>query len=54
MLCYVDYFLHIGFNTKEDMDDFNIIYRLKGGFGPPDRYIGANVEKGKLEGGRVV
>ena len=31
-----------------------MIYRLKGGFGPPDRYLGANVEKVQLKDGRVV
>ena len=42
-LCYVDDFLHIGFKPKEDIDNLNMIYRLKEGFGPPDRYLGANV-----------
>ena len=45
MLCYVDDLLHIGFNTKEDMDALNMVYRLNEGFGPPDRYLSANVEK---------
>ena len=30
-----------------------MIYRLKEGFGPPDQYLGANVEKVQLEDGRV-
>ena len=42
IMCYVDDFLHISFNPKEDMDDLNIIYQLKEDFGPPDQYIGAN------------
>ena len=54
MLCYVDELLQIGFNPKEDMDALNIIYRLKEGFGPPDRYLGANVEKLQLKDGQVV
>ena len=54
MLCYVDDLLHIGFKPKEDMDALNMIYRLKEGFGPPDRYLGANVEKVQLKDGRVV
>ena len=54
MLCYVDGFLHIGFNPKEDMDTLNIIYPLKEGFGPPDRYLRTNVEKVQLKGGLVV
>ena len=36
------------------MDWVNIIYRLKDGFGPPDQYLGANVEKVQLKDGRVV
>ena len=31
-----------------------MIYRLKEGFGPPDRYLGANVEKVQLKHERVV
>ena len=31
-----------------------MLYRLKEGFGPPDRYLGANVEKVQLKDGRVV
>ena len=54
MLCYVDEFLHIDFNPKEDMDVLNMIYRLKGGFGPPDRYLGENIEKVQLKDGRVL
>ena len=54
MLCYVDKLLHIVFKPKEDMDALNMIYRLTEGFGPPDRYLGANVEKVQLKDGRVV
>ena len=54
MLCYVDDLLHIGFNTKEDMDALNMVYRLNEGFGPPDRYLSANVEKVQLKDGQVV
>ena len=54
MLCYVDDLPHIGFNIKEDMDALNMIYWLKGVFGTPDQYLGANVEKLQLKGGRVV
>ena len=32
----------------------NQIYRPKEGFGPPDRYLGANVDKVQLEDGRTV
>ena len=54
MICYVVDLIHIGFKPKEDMDVINMIYRLKEGFGPPDRYLGANVEKVQLKDERVV
>ena len=54
MLCYVDDLLHIGFKTKEDINALNMIYWLNEGFGPPDQYLGANVEKVQLKYGRVV
>ena len=54
MLCYVDGFFHIGFNSKEDMDALNMIYQLKEGFGTPDRYLGANVDNVQLKNGPVV
>ena len=54
MLCYVDYLLHIDFNPKKDMDALNMIYRLKEVFGPPGRYLGANVDKVQLKDGRSV
>ena len=43
MLCYVDNLLQICFKPKEDMDELNVIYWLKEGFGPPDRYLGTNI-----------
>ena len=54
MLCYADDLLHIGFNPKEDMDALNMVYWLKDGFGPPERYLGANFEKLQLKYGRVL
>ena len=54
MLYYVYDLLHIGFNPKEYMDELNMIYQLKDGFGPPDRYLNANVEKVQLKDGRVI
>ena len=54
MLCYVDDLLHICFTPKEDMYTLNIIYWLTEGFGPPDRYLGANVEKVQLIDERFV
>ena len=35
IICYVDDLFHIVFKPKEDMDAFNMIYRLNEGFGPP-------------------
>ena len=54
MLCYVYDLIHIIFKPKEYMDALNMIYLLKEGFEPPDRYIGANVEKVQSKDGRVV
>ena len=54
MLCYVDDLLHIGFKTKEDINALNMIYWLNESFGPPDRYLGAKIEKVQLKYGRVV
>ena len=54
MICYVDDLSQIGFKPKEDMDALNMIYRLKEGFGPPDQYLGANIEKAQLKDGLVV
>ena len=45
MLCYVDDLIHKGFKQKEHMDALNMIYKLMEGFGPPDQYLGANVEE---------
>ena len=54
MLCYVDDLIQKCFNPKEEIDALNMIYRLKEGFGPPDQYLGENVEKVQLKDGRVV
>ena len=54
MLCYVDDLLHICFNPKEDMYMLNMIYWVKKGFGPPNRYLCANVEKVQLMYGKVL
>jgi hypothetical protein len=35
------------------MKKINEIYRLKEGVGPPDRYLGANVEKVQLQDGSI-
>ena len=53
-LFYVDDFLHIGFNPKEDMDALNLIYQSNEGFGPHDQYICANVEELQLGDGLFV
>ena len=54
MLFYVGDLLNIGFKPKEDMDALHMIFRLKEGFGPPDRYLGANFEKLQLKDAQVV
>ena len=54
LLCYVDDLLHICFKTKEEIDVLNVIDWLRRGFGPPDRYLGANVDKLKLSHGQVL
>ena len=54
MICYVDDLLHICFKPKEDMGALNMIYWLKEGFGPPEQYLGVNVEKAQLKYGHVV
>ena len=47
MVCYIDSLTHIGSNPKEYTDALNMLYWLKYGFGPPDRYLGSIVEKVK-------
>ena len=54
MLCYVDDLIHICLNPKGGMDALCMLYRLKEGSGPPDLYLGANVEKVQLKDRRVV
>ena len=51
MLCYVDDCLHIHHDPKIDFTILNGHYQLKDGFGAPDRYLGANVEKVLLHDG---
>ena len=51
MLYYVDYLLCVSFKPREDMDALNTIFRLKWVFGPPDIYLGENVEKVQLKDG---
>ena len=45
MLVYVDGELHLENHSQEDMLKLNQVYRLNEGFGPPDRYLGSNVNK---------
>lgn len=54
MLVYVDDVLHIAHDTKEDMDKLSREYRLKEVVGPPNRYLGANIERVQLKDGRIV
>ena len=48
MLVYVDDVLHLAKDTHEDMLKLNQFYLPREGFGPPDRYLGANVNKVQL------
>ena len=54
MLVYVDDVLHLAKDAQEDMQKLNQVYLLKDGFGPPDRYLGANVDKVQLEDVRTL
>ena len=54
IFCYFYDLIHIGFKPKKDMDALNMIHRLNEGFGLPDQYLGANIEKVQLKDGRVV
>ena len=54
MLVYVDDVLHPAKYAKKYMLKLNKVYRLKEGFRPTDRYLGANVNRVKLDYGRTV
>jgi len=49
MLIYVDDVLYIAENPEEDMAKLGRAYRLKDSVGPPDRYLGGNIEKVQTE-----
>jgi len=53
MLIYVDDVLHIAEDPEEDMAKFGQEYRLKDSVGPPDRYLGGNIEKVQTQDGSV-
>ena len=53
-MLYVNDVLHLTKYTQEDMLNINQVYPLKEGFKPPDKYLGANVNKVRLEYGRTV
>ena len=48
MLVYVDDVLNLAKDAQEDTLKLNQVYQLNEGFGPPDRYLGANVDKSQL------
>ena len=48
MLVYVDDVIHLEKDAQEYMFKLNQVYQLKEGFGPPDRYIGDNIDKFQL------
>ena len=54
MLVYVYDVLHLVKDAQEDMLKLNQVYQLKEGFGPPDRYLGVNIDKVQLEDGITV
>ena len=45
ILVYINDVLHLTERAQEDMLKLNQVYWLKEGFGPLDRYLGANVDK---------
>jgi len=53
MLIYVDDVLHIAENPEEDMAKLGRAYRLKDSVGPPDRYLGGNIERVQIDDGSV-
>ena len=54
MLVYVDDVLHLAKDAQEDILKLNQVYLIKDGFGQPDIYLGANVNKVKLKDGRTI
>ena len=54
MICYVDDLLQNVFKPKKYTDALNMMYFLKEGCGPLDRYVGANVDELQLKYGRVI
>ena len=54
MLVYVNDVIHLSKYAQEDVLNLKQIYLLKEGFGPSDRYIGANIYKVQLDYGRTV
>ena len=53
MLVYIDDVIHLARDAQEDILNLNQVYLLKEGFGPPDRYLGSNVDTVQLEYGRI-
>ena len=54
MLVYVNDVLHLAKEAQEDVLRINQVYRFKEGFGTPDIYLGANIDKFQLEDERTV
>jgi hypothetical protein len=50
VLIYVDDILVMAHNPKETMDLLAKSYRLKDGFGPPTRYLGATIKRWRIPG----
>jgi hypothetical protein len=50
VLIYVDDILVMSHKPSDIMNTFAKMYRLKDGFGPPTRYLGATIQKWRLPG----
>ena len=54
MLVYVNGVIHLTNDAQDDILKLNQVNQLKEGFGPPDRYIGNNVDRLQLKERRNV
>ena len=53
-MVYVDGLLYIHYDPEKFMNELKVVYRLKyGSLGPPNQYLGSNVERAKLEDGSI-
>ena len=52
-MIYVDDIIHIDYDTKDFMNIIRAIYRLKDVVGEMDQYLGAKIQKLKLEDEKI-